>query len=77
MWYKANVGYSGANKIVVPTTMLWPEQDPLFSIEWSDRLSEFFTNLNFEPVPNCGHFVPLESPDVFADAIIRRLESLH
>ena len=74
MWYRANRGYSGTSQIGVPTTMLWPEQDPLFSIEWADRLSEFFTNAILEPVPNCGHFVPLELPHVFTNAILEQLK---
>lgn len=74
IWYSANIGYSGSGQVEVPTTMLWPEQDTLFPIEWADRLSEFFTDANLELIPNCGHFVPLESPRVFANAIVRQLK---
>jgi hypothetical protein len=26
----------------LPATVLWPEHDPLFPPEWSDRIGEFF-----------------------------------
>jgi len=68
-WYRANKGYQCQGQINVRTAMLWPEQDPLFSIEWADRLSEFFTDATLTTIPNCGHFVPLEAPHVFATAI--------
>ena len=73
-WYSANQGYDGTDQITVPATMLWPEQDPLFPIEWSDRLSEFFTTAKLTTIPNCGHFVPLEAARIFADAIVTQIE---
>ena len=74
-WYSANRGYTASGKITVPTTMLWPEQDPLFPIEWADRLSEFFTDVTLTAVPNCGHFVPLEAPEFFASAILNHIRA--
>lgn len=62
-----------ADRLATPTTVLWPEHDPLFPRAWSDRLSEFLADVVLEPVDGAGHFVPLEAPDVFADAIRRRL----
>ena len=69
-WYRANKGYIGNRKIVVPTSMLWPENDPLFSLEWTDKLPDYFSNFTLNLVPDCGHFVPLEAPEVFAKAIL-------
>jgi pimeloyl-ACP methyl ester carboxylesterase len=38
--------------------------------EWADRLGEFFSNYTLEWVPNTGHFVQYERPDLFnAEAI--------
>jgi pimeloyl-ACP methyl ester carboxylesterase len=47
----------------------WPEHDPLFPVAWRDRLSEFFSDIEVQPVPRAGHFVPREAPDAFASAV--------
>ena len=57
-----------AERITVPTTVLWPEHDPLFPTHWSDRLDQFFTNLRLLYVDG-GHFLPLECPREFAAAV--------
>jgi pimeloyl-ACP methyl ester carboxylesterase len=72
-WYRDNVGYTEGSRIDVPTTMLWPETDPLFPLEWADELDAWFTDIEVRPVPS-GHFVPLEAPDAVADAIRGRLK---
>ena len=49
-WYRAGAGSVAASlaeqvpehEIAVPTAVLWPEYDPLFPREWSDRIGEFF-----------------------------------
>jgi pimeloyl-ACP methyl ester carboxylesterase len=78
-WYRAGAGTVGNSlrevapephdRMALPTTVLWPEFDPLFPREWSDRLAEFFTDVTVTPLPGVGHFVPLEAPDEFAGAI--------
>ncbi|GIJ43631.1 hydrolase [Virgisporangium aliadipatigenens] len=78
-WYRAGVGGLGrvaaereprpAQRIAVPTTVLWPEHDPLFPPAWSDRLDRFFTDVRIQHV-DCGHFLPLERPHDFAAAVI-------
>jgi pimeloyl-ACP methyl ester carboxylesterase len=57
------------DRIAPPTTVLWPEHDPLFPRAWGDRLGGFFADATVREVAGSGHFVPLERPDVFADAI--------
>lgn len=57
-----------AERITVPTTVLWPEYDPLFPTHWSDRLDRFFTDLRLLYVDG-GHFLPLECPREFAAAV--------
>jgi pimeloyl-ACP methyl ester carboxylesterase len=57
------------NRLAVPTHVLWPAHDPLFPAEWADRLDEFFADVTLTPVPDSGHFVPLEAPEAFASAI--------
>jgi pimeloyl-ACP methyl ester carboxylesterase len=67
-WYRDNIGYTGGAPIGVPTTMLWPQHDPLFPLAWADELGAWFADAELRPVP-AGHFVPLEAPDAVAAAI--------
>ncbi|BBG01794.1 MULTISPECIES: alpha/beta fold hydrolase [Pseudonocardia] len=78
-WYRAGGGAVArslaetapepADRISVPTTFLWPEHDPLFPREWSDRVGEFFTDVRVTEVDDAGHFVPVEAPQVFSAAV--------
>jgi pimeloyl-ACP methyl ester carboxylesterase len=71
-WYAANTSYSASAQIVVPSIVLWAAHDPLFRLEWADRLGESFADFRLELLPDCGHFVPLEAPD----AVVRAIELL-
>jgi pimeloyl-ACP methyl ester carboxylesterase len=55
--------------IMPPACVRWPEQDPLFPYEWTDRLGETFANLDLAPFPNVGHFPHREDPDRTATKI--------
>ncbi|GAA1027595.1 alpha/beta hydrolase [Virgisporangium ochraceum] len=57
-----------AERIAVPTTVLWPDHDPLFPTSWSDRLDQFFADAQIQRIDS-GHFVPLERPHQFAAAV--------
>jgi pimeloyl-ACP methyl ester carboxylesterase len=80
-WYRAGSGTVASSlaeqapdpgdRIAVPTTVLWPEHDPLFPQAWSDRLDRFFSDATLQLLSGPGHFVPLEAPDAFANALIR------
>jgi pimeloyl-ACP methyl ester carboxylesterase len=82
-WYRAGSGMvamslaeqppAPEDRIAAPTTVLWPEHDPLFPRAWSDRLGEFFSDLEVEPLDDVGHFTPVEAPEAFAGAIRRAL----
>jgi pimeloyl-ACP methyl ester carboxylesterase len=82
-WYRAGSGMVAMSlaeqppapqeRIAVPTTVLWPEHDPLFPRAWSDRLQEFFSAVELELLDGVGHFTPVEAPQAFATAIQRRL----
>jgi pimeloyl-ACP methyl ester carboxylesterase len=82
-WYRAGSGTLARSlgeqapapddRIAVPTTVLWPEHDPLFPAAWSDRLDEFFSSVALHPLPGAGHFSPLEAPDRFAQWIAAAL----
>jgi pimeloyl-ACP methyl ester carboxylesterase len=79
-WYRAGAGTvarslaekvpSPTDRIAIPTTVLWPEHDPLFPREWGDRVDEFFSAATVSDLPGAGHFSPLEAPDAWAAAIV-------
>jgi pimeloyl-ACP methyl ester carboxylesterase len=78
-WYRGGAGSVAASlaerapdpgdRIAVPSTVLWPEHDPLFPREWSDRIGEFFAAAELSWLDGAGHFSPLEAPGEFAAAI--------
>jgi pimeloyl-ACP methyl ester carboxylesterase len=78
-WYRAGSGMvamslaerapAPADRLAVPTTILWPEHDPLFPPAWSDRLGEFFGDVEVRHLAGVGHFTPVEAPGAVADAI--------
>jgi pimeloyl-ACP methyl ester carboxylesterase len=82
-WYRAGAGTvvkalaeqtpAPVDRLAPPTTILWPEHDPLFPFEWSDRIDEFFANAELRELPGVGHFTPLEAPAEIAAAIRERL----
>ena len=51
-------------RIESPTRVRWGESDPVLKVEWSDRLGDYFTDLDFSPVRGAGHFVHYERPDL-------------
>ncbi len=65
---------AAAERISTPTEILWTTADPLFAVQWSDRLDEWYSDVRLTIVPGSGHFVPLEAPIDFADAVLRLLE---
>ena len=78
-WYRAGSGTvarslgeqtpAPEDRIAVPTTVLWPAHDPLFPIEWADRIDAFFSAVTLHRLRDAGHFSPLEAPAHFAAAI--------
>jgi pimeloyl-ACP methyl ester carboxylesterase len=78
-WYRAGSGTvaislaetapAPEDRIPHPTHVLWPDHDPLFPREWSDRLDAFFADVTATSLPDAGHFSPLEAPEAFATAI--------
>ena len=78
-WYRAGGGTAAVattetapapgDRLGTPTVVLWPEHDPLFPRDWSDRLEEFFSQVRLRFVDGAGHFAPLEFPDVLAEEV--------
>jgi pimeloyl-ACP methyl ester carboxylesterase len=84
-WYRAGSGAVARSlaetvpapgaRLHVPTTVLWGEREPLLPVAWSDRLDEFFADLDLRVLPGIGHFAPLEAPDAVAAAVRERLRA--
>lgn len=82
-WYRAGAGTTTAaanettpapqGRLATPTVLLWPEHDPLFPREWSDRVDEFFSQARLRLVDGAGHYAPLEYPAVIAEEVRRVL----
>ncbi len=71
-WYRANLNLASEvwNPIDltptdIKTLVLWSTDDPIIPVEWSDTISDWYTNFEFEVVPNCGHFIMREATDMF------------
>jgi pimeloyl-ACP methyl ester carboxylesterase len=67
-WYTANPSGSQA-PIDTRAIVLWGEQDPLFPVAWAESVGESFTDAELRVLPGAGHFLPLEAPEAFADAV--------
>ena len=78
-WYRSgslstSAAQSGAvpapgDRLATPAAVLWPEHDPLFPREWSDRIGEFFSRARLRFVDGAGHYAPLEYPAVIAEEV--------
>ncbi len=58
-------------RIGVPTLVLWAEDDPILPPEWADNLPKFFRDVRVKRVPECGHFMMRERPDVVVEEVTR------
>jgi pimeloyl-ACP methyl ester carboxylesterase len=70
----AEVPPDPSERISVPTTVLWPDRDPLFPRAWSDRLDQFFSEATLRHLSGVADFVPLGAPEAFTAAIQQVLE---
>jgi len=62
-------GQQGDPKIYVPTLVLWGDDDAVLPLAWSDKLKDYFPDLTFRTVPEAGHFLMREKPDLVNAAI--------
>mgnify|MGYP006294329777 CR=1 FL=1 len=69
-------GAPAMDPIEVPTRILWGELDPIVKSEWADRLDEYFADYRLDTVPDAGHFVHYERPDLANEAITSFFEDL-
>ena len=78
-WYRSGAGTTTAaasettpalaDRLATPAVVLWPEHDPLFPREWSDRIDAFFSQARLRFVDGAGHYAPLEYPSVIAEEV--------
>jgi pimeloyl-ACP methyl ester carboxylesterase len=78
-WYRAGAGTLAnalaeqapdpQDRLAVPTSVLWPTEDPLFPLAWADRIDAFLADAQLHVLDGAGHFVPLQAPDAVAAAI--------
>ena len=52
-----------------PTQFVWAAGDPVANIAMGEELARRVPDARFVPVPDVGHFIPLEAPDVVADEV--------
>ncbi|ABG99877.1 epoxide hydrolase (plasmid) [Rhodococcus jostii RHA1] len=86
-WYRAGAGAVATSlaeatpepgrRVGMPTKVLWPEHDPLFPREWSDRLDDFFSDVELRYLDGVGHFSPLEAPQPFAAEVLSAADRLN
>src|SRR5207302_3952841 len=58
-------------RITVPTCIRWGDRDPVLPYRWTDRLTEYFEDLDLQPFAGAGHFPHREHPARAADEIAR------
>jgi non-heme chloroperoxidase len=61
----------GLADVDVPVVVVSGTRDQLVAHSNSRRLADLIGGARFEPVPDAGHMVPLEAPDVVADILER------
>jgi pimeloyl-ACP methyl ester carboxylesterase len=49
--------------VTVPSCVRWGALDPVLKAEWMDRLGEFLTDVDAQPMQGVGHFPHREDPD--------------
>ena len=74
-WYRAGAGATSQPAVPVhpplrqPVIALCGTRDPLFPMEWLDKLHLDFEDVEVRTLEDVGHFTPLQAPDAVADAI--------
>ena len=63
-------------QIRVPTCVRWGDQDPNLPYAWTDRLPDYFADLDVQPFTGAGHFPHREDPDRAAQEIARFFDTV-
>lgn len=57
------------HRVLVPTLFLWGEQDAIASLEYGRDYAALIFGSTFETVPDCGHRIYIDRPDLAAQRI--------
>lgn len=58
-------------RIQCPSLVLWGAQERLFPPSLGQRFAEAIPNAEIRLFEDCGHMLPMESPEAFVEAIVR------
>ncbi|MFI7029266.1 alpha/beta fold hydrolase [Microbispora rosea] len=56
-------------------TILWPDSDALFPVEWNDTLDDYYSDYDLHIMENTGHFSPVDSPETWAEHIRKHVRA--
>ena len=56
-------------RIRAPCAVLWGDRDPFFSVAVGKRTVAMIPGARFITLPGCGHFLPEEDPQRFAEIV--------
>ena len=74
---RAAGGAIEAPKIAARARIVWGALDPVIKVRWADLLSEYFADMApLEILPDVGHFVPFEAPEIALKAILEEVGRL-
>lgn len=69
----ASMGQPAPEPVWVAAEVLWAARDPVFTLPFAAGLDATLPRHRFTPLPDIGHFVPVEAPAEVADAVRRLL----
>ena len=58
-------------RIQAPTAVIWGRHERLFPLALGSRFAELIPDAEFRVIEDAGHMSPLESPEAFAEEILR------
>lgn len=58
-------------RLRIPTSLIWGERDGLFTVETARAMTEALPHAHLEVLPDCGHAVHMECPDLLVQALRR------
>jgi pimeloyl-ACP methyl ester carboxylesterase len=56
-----------------PTLILWGENDRYLPLSLGDRIHKDIMGSQMEKIPNCGHYIPEDQPELAAKIIVEFL----
>lgn len=60
--------------IRVPCVVIWGDRDPFFPVSVGEQTAARIPGATFTVLPGCGHFLPQEAPQAFAEIVSPALQ---